>query len=176
MVHKDFGTSKYYNEVWTNTAYALGACFVMSQGHIAVGLALMFLAFASFYGHATGHFPIDWVGMFTAYGALNAHFSAELLPAWNLSAWAVWVFIVVMAVTFYPELKKIKTRLPLKLHYILIGSFFIIALIQSCFVVDIEIALFAGVMHLIGFIVRQKISHSMWHILTAIGYTSFFLP
>jgi hypothetical protein len=141
-------------ETWSNIAYIiLGVVWILT-GFILLGIYAILLGLASAYSHHTRDWTPDWAMMYVMFGGI----------IFQLVGNPVELALIAIPLTYY-------LRPHLLDNFALIGLLAIIS-----FVLSANTWLVLGIFT-IGFIVRQfgeigrfQLLHSIWHLITAIGF------
>lgn len=156
----------------TNIIYVVAGmigCFVQPW----IGILCILLGLASGYGHMTKDFTLDWMGMNLLFIGIALLPFTLILPFTGAFA----TLLLSFALTRVRDELMLKPKLlGLRQHYILLGLIYIAGCFSSLYLfggnwagVFIYAAIFS-----FGFFVRQKLSHSWWHVITGIGLLFWF--
>jgi hypothetical protein len=138
------------------------------------GLAIAFMGMGSFYGHATRDYLTDWYGMYLAFATIIGYYGSELgwLCVYGVRYFEIFMLLIGIHLCIFHNtiVRRVNIPwLPMRLHYILIGALYLTGAVISFWVLDpitatISVSLFA-----VGFWLRQKVDHGLWHIIIAIA-------
>lgn len=138
-----------------------------------IGALCILLGLASGYGHMTRDFTLDWLGMWLLFIGIALLPFTLILPFTGAFATVLLSFVLTR---LRDELKHKPKLLGLKQHFILLGIIFTMGVFSSFYLfngnwagVFIYVAIF-----IFGFWIRQKLSHSWWHVITGVGLLFWF--
>lgn len=156
MIYNDWKQA----HVWTNLAYGVVGVLFVLQGLYAAGAGMLFLSWGSWMGHwkSGWWWKIDWVAMYIAFAMIIC----EMTSYW-------YIFVILPIVAFISYKYHRQWFLPIGASYVAMN---VIGYLSGYFI-WYSVAVFA-----LAFAVRQSgdgrsfdnITHSIWHIITAVGF------
>jgi hypothetical protein len=143
-------------ETWSNAAYLILAISWAWQGYYELAALGAYLAYGSAVGHHFRNWLPDWAAMYSIMLGLLLHLQG--LP--------VWLAIIAIAATYYYK--------PMVGNFSAIGVLWVAMMLSMHDLTQalIVAGIFALAFHLrqVGEQRRHQLYHSLWHLLTAIGF------
>jgi hypothetical protein len=170
-------SKKHFFNVISNIPYILLGLIVFETVSFMWGLGIVVLGIGSYYSHLVlqkKSWIYDWAGMFLAF-TLQSAFFLQLLTGWDF--WYVVAIVLSGILTIEFEVHRSVRysfslieflKIKINLNHVILLGLYILSSILSFFVVNFRYALTSLLFYIIAIVIRRW-SHSIWHLLTAVG-------